>query len=514
LLLFLLLLATPSARAEDWFARTLLRVPGIPKTVLVCDLDEDGRPDLAVAYAVSRQPQLRFYVHLAAYLQTPKGFSSEPDALMPLAHGESAVFLAEADASHRGRDLVTLGARGISSWSVERKAGRARWREKNLGASTDRWLGPDWSGVRQIDLAADLEGDGRDEIFVPGRDGLLVLAQGPDGRYAPRDRLGASVFRETGQPDDPGHLIDFFDRYGAKVSETFPEIHISDVNGDGRRDLLLTYADVVATYLQRPDRHLEADPSVFRGGGSSNVELLRSAVPPKMVTIRPYDFDGDGRADLLFSRSEVRGLKGIVTLDLYRNKNGSFERKPAFHLKQDALALWPIVSDYDRDGKLDFTYLQTEFGLREIIRFLLTRRVTFHYDFYTWGGATAFADRPTQRKDVSVKFELKEAHLSAFPLVDVDQDFNGDGIPDFYAVREREAFSVYFGRPRAQGGFFSGSPDLQVHVHQSFYHRFADLNEDGRTDVVFWYQSEGLRPDLNDKVLVLTIPPSTPPSGR
>jgi hypothetical protein len=507
----LFLLVVPSARANDWFTRATLRVPGTPRTILVHDLNGDGRPDLAVVYAVSRQRELLFYVHLAAYLQTPKGFRSEPDAVIPLSDGQSAIFLAEADGSHPGLDLVTLGPAGISSWSVTREKGRALWHEKHLGAVPDGWLAPDWSGVRQIDLATDLDGDGRDEILVPGRDELVLLAQGPDGRYTPRDRLHASVFREIGQPDDPGHIIDFFDRYGAKVSETFPEIHAVDVNGDGRLDLLLTYDDLAATYLQHPDGHFDVEPRLFRAGGAPNVDLLRAAVPPKVVTIRPYDFDSDGRADLLFSRSEVHGLKGIVTIDLHRNGKSGFERKPSFHLRKEALGLWPIVSDFDRDGKPDFTYLQTEFGLREIVRFLLTRRVTFHYDFYTWRGSPPFPAHPVKRKDVSVKFDLKEAHLSAFPLVDVEQDFNGDGIPDFYAIRERDAFSVYFGKPRTEGGFFSGDPDLQVHVHQSFYHRFADLNGDRRADVVFWYQSEGLRPDLGDKIVLLTSRPLASP---
>src|SRR4029077_1549244 len=109
-----------------------------------------------------------------------------------------------------------------------------------------------------------------------------------------------------------------------------------DLDGDGRLDLLLTYDDLALGYRQLAGGRFSA-PSVFRSGGAPNEEILRSAIPPKLVTLRPHDFDGDGRADLLFSRCEVRGLKGIVTIDLYRNVNGTFERRSAFHLRQEVL---------------------------------------------------------------------------------------------------------------------------------------------------------------------------------
>ena len=500
----LLLLPVP-ALGSAWFTQTLLHTPGVPKTVLVTDLDGDGRPDLAAVYAVSAAPPLVFQSHLAAFLQTPAGFRPEPDTTVPLRRGESAAFLAEADASHGGRDLVMLRQGGLSAWSVTREGGKTAWVEKDLGASDAGWVGPDWSGVHAIDLARDLDGDGRDEILVPERDGLAILAAGADGRYAQTQRLNASVFREMGQPDDPGQILDFLDRYGVKQSETFPEIHAVDLNADKRPDLVLTYVGTVATYRQGPDGRFATSPGTFRASGAPNVDLMRAAVPPKLVTIQPWDFDADGRADLLFSRCEVKGLKGIITVDLYRNVNGTFETKPSFHVREEVLALFPFVADFDRDGKLDFTFLQTEFGLKQIINFFLTRRVTFHYDFYLWRGAPAFTPKPVKRKGISVKFDLREAHLSAFPAVDVTQDFNGDGVPDFYAVRERDAFAVYFGKPD-RDELFSGDPDIEAKFHQSFYHRFTDLNGDRRADVIFWYQSETIRKDLANKILVLTSP--------
>lgn len=500
----LLLLPAP-AQGDPWFTQTTLHVPGIPKTVLVTDLDGDGRPDLAALYAVPFKAQLAFQNHLAAFLQTPAGFRADPDVTVLLRHGETAVFLAEADASHRGRDLVMLRQGGLSAWSIAREGGKARWVEKDLGATESVWMGPDWSGVRAIDLARDLDGDGRDEIIIPARDGVGILAAGPDGPYAMTQTLQASVFREMGQPEDPGTILDYFDRYGVKQSETFPGIYAADADGDGRKDLFLTYDDVAAVYRQGPDGQFATSPRVFRAGGAPNVDLMRSAVPPKLVTIQPFDFDGDGRADLLFSRCEVRGLKGIARFELYRNVNGAFEAKPAFQIRQEVLAMWPIVSDFDHDGKLDFTFLQTEFGLKEIINFFLTRHITFNYDFYLWRGSPAFTPKPVRRKGVSVKFDLREGHLSAFPMVDFSKDFNGDGIPDFYAVRERDSFAVYFGKPQKEE-LFSGDPDIETKVHQSFYHRFADLNGDRRADVVYWYQSETVRKDLADKIMVLTSP--------
>jgi hypothetical protein len=507
-LLAALLLGPLPARADEWFSKTRLQVPGNPKTVLVCDLDGNGLQDLAAAYAVSHATRLRYYVHLAAFLQGPSGFSRKPDVTVPLARGESVVFLGETDPSRPGPELLTLHDRGVSAWRVDRGGGAPRWVKEELGGIANRWIGADWSGLRNVDLARDLDGDGRDEILVPERGTLAILAADANGRYALRDRLEADLFRETGQPEDPGHLIDFIDRYQIKLSETFPEIYDVDLDADGRLDLLLSYADLVATYRQGPDGRFETSPRLFRAGLTPNRDLLRSVVPPKIVVTQAHDFDGDARADLILSRAEVRGLKGIITLAFPRNINGSFEKESSFKLRKEVLALWPVVGDYDQDGKLDFTFLQTDFGIPEIINFLIRRRLTFHFDFYPWRGTPAFPEKPVRRKDVSVKFDLKEGHLSAVPLVDISHDFNGDGLPDFYSPREREAFSVYFARPKGDGRLFSGSPDIHARVHQSFYRRFADLNRDGRADVIFWYQAEVLRHDLNDKILILSSHPA------
>ena len=45
------------------------------------------------------------------------------------------------------------------------------------------------------------------------------------------------------QGRDPGEIIDFFDRYGVKQTEIFPEIHAVDLDADKRPDLVLTSLD-------------------------------------------------------------------------------------------------------------------------------------------------------------------------------------------------------------------------------------------------------------------------------
>lgn len=509
ILVITLLFAPLTARADRWFSETELQVPGNPTVVLTSDLNGDGLKDLAVFYAVSHATRLRYYVHLAAFLQKTTGFSKEPDATTHLAGGEAIAFLAEVDPSRAGEEVVLVGRNGVSTWRVVIKEEAPRIEKQIISETGSDWFSPDWRGIRQVDLGRDLDGDGRDEILLPQRRELTILRSTEDGpAYVISDRLETELYREIGDFEDPGHLIDFIDRYQLKVSEIFPEIFDVDVNADGRRDLVLTYTDLAATYRQLPDGHFETTPDLFRSDLTPNRSVLRSAVPPKIITTQARDFDRDGRADLIVSRSEVRGIRGVINVRFHRNVNGRFEKKPTFKLREDVLALWPIVGDYNHDGNLDFTFLQTEFGIKAIINFLLTKRMKFNFEFFLWNGAPSFPEKPARRKGISVKFDLKEGHLSGLPLVDLTHDFNGDGLADFYTPREREAFSVYFSKPREKEELFSGDPDIHYKVHQSFYRRFDDLNDDGRADIVFWYQSEIGRSDLNDKILILT---STPP---
>ncbi len=507
-LLLMALLATPPARGAQYFTEALLQVPGNPTTVLVTDLDGDGGKDLAVFYGVSHATELRYYVHLAVFLRKDGAFATTPDLTKPLSGGEAAAFLGEIDPARAGKELVVAGEEGVFTWRVSRAGASPRLITTRLAEARSDWFGPDWRGVRNVDLGRDLDDDGRDEILLPLRGALEILRASGTGRYLPSDRLDVSIFREMGQPDDPGYIIDFIDLYQMKVSEIFPDIFDVDVNDDGLRDLVLTYSNLAATYRRLPDGRFETTPTIFRSGLSPNRDVLRSAVPPKILTTQAQDFDGDGRADLIMSRSEVQGIKGIVNLQVHRNNKGIFEQKSSFKLREEVLALWPLVGDYNHDGKLDFTFLQTDFGIREIINFLLTKRVTFNFEFFLWHGDPSFRAKPDRRKSVSVKFDLKEGHLSGLPIVDLSQDFNGDGLADFYSPREREAFSVYFGKPAGDDELFSGDPDIHYKVHQSFYRRFDDFNGDGRADIVYWYQSEIGRSDLNDEILVLTSTPS------
>jgi hypothetical protein len=149
-LLAALLLGPLPARADEWFSKTRLQVPGNPKTVLVCDLDGNGLQDLAAAYAVSHATRLRYYVHLAAFLQGPSGFSRKPDVTVPLARGESVVFLGETDPSRPGPELLTLHDRGVSAWRVDRGGGAPRWVKEELGGIANRWIGADWRIWRGI----------------------------------------------------------------------------------------------------------------------------------------------------------------------------------------------------------------------------------------------------------------------------------------------------------------------------------------------------------------------------
>ena len=167
----------------------------------------------------------------------------------------------------------------------------------------------------RVILAADFDGDGRDELVVTGENGTLRIAGlGPDGPVIRQD-LGAG-------------LVYFFDAvHGA----------VSDVNGDGHPDLALVYSGGLSLFLTAPDGTL----------GPPQHPLPETALQGALAF---GDVNSDGRPDL--------ALAGSTAVQFYLGQgNGTFT------FMQTEVAGKAIAdmgfADFNEDGKLDLGALDS-----------------------------------------------------------------------------------------------------------------------------------------------------------
>ncbi|MEM8884666.1 MAG: VCBS repeat-containing protein [Planctomycetota bacterium] len=320
--------------------------------------------------------------------------------------------------------------RGVFQAKGESLARRARFRLR-VGD-------PTFAGVVQ-----DINEDGKLDLVVPGSDRTDVWVQTPKG------------FRRTARIEVD---VDRFDTLNGTalsndLSTTFriPNLRTSDVNGDGRPDLLVKSGRVRAFHLQREDGSFPAEPDV-----TLDLRIFRDTTPK--AALRPgrtlaggdrqryesRDLDGDGIPDYVIAhRRKVWVFHG--------NKNKPQFTEPTTILKvsDDITAL--VLVKLDEDEFPDMVLLKVQVPSAAGVVAGLVRGLEVEADAlgYASEGGKGFARSPGWRSTITLKLpkltkvlkdpgkiiERIEEAGRKFRLRRFD-DFNGDGLDDTLLLSE------------------------------------------------------------------------------
>ena len=355
--------------------------------------------------------------------------------------------------------------------------------------------------VYHVDVTRDVNGDGRDDLVVPGANGFVIFIQAPDGRFVepvtvgrPLDTLLADVVF--------GYRVDPWSRGG---------LYAIDFNHDGRADIVFWNEDEdhFEVHLQEPDGSVAAQSTAWTSSVAFETDDMTWLAAPSGVRGRRTDHqaegeltgrvlhalrdaNGDGVGDLIVFSLEGGSLwkmrsKYEVHLGAVTDGGTSFSLEPSMAVESKGIPFDVAPYDLDRDSVTDVTLSVIEPGFFKAVGLiadaLFTGWVSLDVELYRMEpgvqGAKPVATRKTKARPGA------SGQRTAFPAVLI-ADVNGDARSDLLMQHRFNELRVYPGVAGPE--LFARRPHkVPVAIAMDEYTWLADLNRDGKDDVVMHY---------------------------
>lgn len=403
-----------------------------PFSVSICDINRDGKPDLAVPNSVSNTVSVFLNKTVPGSL-TPVFTSAES-----FATGISPTSVSEGDLNGDGKqDLaITNGASNSVSILLNTMV---------LGASATSFSPyMDFSTPNGPNKFAtgDLNGDGKPDIVTVSYESSI------------------STFSIFLNATTPGAITPFFNPRTDFNFENNPprDVSISDLNGDGKQDLAISGINYLSVFLNTtPPGAITPTFSTATNFSTSYGNSIINA-----------DFNGDGKPDIALT-----GANDYDAVSIFINTTIPGASTPTFSprtdLSAEANTSGIATGDFNGDGKPDLVIRgYNNLSIYSISIFLnttapgaLTATFSPRHDIYSGGGT----------------------------LVSLSTgDFNGDGKPDVVCSNQFNRFvSVFLNItiPGASEPAFTPNTDISFPGILPRSITNGDFNGDGKPDLAF-----------------------------
>lgn len=409
-----------AAAAELGFARQELLLPLETESLVAADLNNDGLQDLIAVLEDS----------LSIYFQSAEGFDFT-DAASLTFPGQSIGWDLSQQYSEAGNTslIALIDGREILVWRVE---DGSLLEPEVVVSNLNGFLS---KGVNRLHFSRDINGDGIDDLLIPGAGVINLHISSPSaGAYeyqAPlsvhsdlrmRTNLNeSSLERRTGQ------------------SLRIPMMELRDVNGDGFDDLVSRTEEALDVFIADPQ-----GAAYFPRAASYSLDILEIQERLGEFDIDSLDFsnltgllaltheeiledvDGDGISDLLLREGGKVSLFGGTA-------DGMDFTQPRQVLRSGGNVLSTFLQDENEDGLKDLWLWRVEsISVGDLFVWLaLSGSIAIEAFIYPNDGER-FARRPARKVTIDLQFPSVISLTSTFR--DIEQELSE-------AAAEGEVFS-------------------------------------------------------------------------
>jgi hypothetical protein len=383
-------------------------VSGYGYNLVTADFNGDGFPDLAYSGARSANlTQAGFEVMLGS----SHGTLGAPTFVPVINCGWPTNWIATGDVNGDGKaDIVATVNYNCGSSEVAVLTGLG------TGKFSSPKYYPTGSTSNPGDVfLEDVNGDGKPDIVISNSDGTIsILLNKGTGTFGT-----ASVITSVAAFSPHLHALSF-----------------GDFNGDGKLDI------AAATYYPQDQSPTGSNVYLLLGNGNGTFQVpITTAAAPQYVytsSLAAGDFNQDGKTDLLVTVEGSTGCSGYygAASYIYLKGNGDGTFTPgSLNCTAGDYPLYPVVADFNGDGKLDaFIPMLENYGKDPYGPVLLEGN--------GYGTFTRLGESEWQWKS-GVEQEVFKGGFYSGPTNRgaVVADFNGDGTPDI-AVLNADNFAI------------------------------------------------------------------------
>ncbi|MBN1901131.1 VCBS repeat-containing protein [Candidatus Sumerlaeota bacterium] len=331
--------------------------------------------------------------------------------------------------------------------------------------------------ISHLDFALDLDGDGYDELLLPGEDGFSIYRKNRKGISeiaAPGVKANESVSFQA----DPSHVYYWNSRSV-----------ILEISGSGESGLKsLIYHPVSSGEKGKDAIHIyhARAPLSFQSEPDQEIAFVKRSSPEAYNSFQMIlDIDRDGYMDVMSGESNFDILSPLTILRFYKAPSVKkvILEKPDQEIRlKDADGIF-YFDDYSGDGYLDFCLVTFDYNpssTDDVVEFFVNNNTRYRLDFHYYDPKTSrYSSIPNASHPIRIKHSAY-IHGGTRDLINLKGDFNGDGRKDVMALTNGDRGEIYLRNPKG----IERKPYCGFNAHNALALDICDVDGNGKDDIV------------------------------